>query len=159
MKMASKSDFIPYSTQNITADDIGSVVAALESELLTQGPLVPEFEREVSLKVGAKHACAFNSATSALHCACIALGLGSGDIVWVPAISFVASANCAIYCGAQVDFLDINKDSFNLCVDFLEQKLERAKKESNLPKVVVVVHMAGAPADLKKIFELSLVIP
>lgn len=148
---------IPYGKQNITEEDINEVVAVLKSDYLTQGPKLPEFETKFAQTVGVKHAFAVNSATSALHLACVALDLSMGDILWTSPISFVASSNCALYCGAEVDFVDINVDTINICIKSLRQKLTIADKLGRLPKVLVVVHMCGTPADMEAIHQLSLV--
>ena len=147
---------IPYGRQDITPKDIDSVVDVLKSDFLTQGPKVPEFENSVATKVGVRHAFSMNSATSALHVACMALELKSGDILWTSPVTFVASANCAIYCGASIDFVDIDSSTFNLCPLKLEQKLKIAKKNKRLPKIVVAVHLCGQSADMKKIHELAI---
>jgi UDP-4-amino-4,6-dideoxy-N-acetyl-beta-L-altrosamine transaminase len=146
---------IPYGRQDITQADIDAVVAVLRSDHLTQGPQVPLFEQAVASHVGAKHALAVNSATSALHIACMALGLGPGDWLWTSPITFVASANCALYCGAQVDFVDIDPRTYNLCPKALERKLQIAKQQGRLPKVVVPVHLCGQPCDMAAIHALS----
>lgn len=146
---------IPYGRQDITQTDIDQVVAVLQSDYLTQGPQVPRFEQRVADHVGAKHALAVNSATSALHIACMALGLGRGDWLWTTPITFVASSNCALYCGAQVDFVDIDARSYNLCPLALERKLRQAKKQGKLPKVLVPVHLCGQPCDMVGIHALS----
>lgn len=146
---------IPYGRQNITSEDIQAVKFVLESECLTQGPAVPAFELKVAQYCGASHAVAVNSATSALHIACLALGLGPGDILWTSPITFVASANCALYCGAEVDFVDIDPQTATLSVDHLEEKLKRAKVSGKLPKIVIPVHLCGLPCDMKRIWELS----
>jgi UDP-4-amino-4,6-dideoxy-N-acetyl-beta-L-altrosamine transaminase len=146
---------IPYSRQHIDQEDIDAVVAVLGAELLTQGPVVPQFEQAVATYCGARHAVAVNSATSALHIACLALGVGSGDLVWTTPITFVATANCAIYCGATVDFVDIDLVSYNMSVPRLHEKLEAARKEGKLPKVVIPVHMAGQSCDMAAIHALS----
>lgn len=146
---------IPYGRQHITQSDIDAVVAVLQSDYLTQGPQVPLFEHAVSTHVGAKHALAVNSATSALHIACMALGLGPGDYLWTTPVTFVASANCALYCGAQVDFVDIDPRTYNLCPIALETKLISAKQAGKLPKVVVPVHLCGQPCDMQAIHALS----
>ena len=127
----------------------------LESDFLTQGPQVPCFEQAVAEHVGAKHALAVNSATSALHLACLALGLGTGDWLWTSPITFVASANCGLYCGAQVDFVDIDPRTYNLSPKILAEKLEKAEKEGVLPKVVIAVHLCGQPCDMQAINALS----
>jgi UDP-4-amino-4,6-dideoxy-N-acetyl-beta-L-altrosamine transaminase len=146
---------IPYGRQHITDDDVAAVVRVLRSDWLTQGPEVPEFERKVAQYCGVNHAIAVNSATSALHIACIALGLGPGDWLWTTPITFVASANCGLYCGAQVDFVDIDPATYTMSVEHLEAKLERAARESRLPKVVVPVHFAGQSCDMAGIGELA----
>ena len=142
---------IPYGRQNITDEDISQVVQVLKSDFITQGPAVEYFEKKICEKVNCKSAVAVNSATSALHIACLALGLKKGDILWTSGISFVASANCGIYCGAKVDFVDIQPDTVNICINSLEVKLKNAAIKKQLPKILVVVHMCGSPADLKKI--------
>lgn len=147
--------FIPYGKQNISQQDIDVVVAVLNSDFLTQGPQVPLFEQSVLDVVGAKYAVAVNSATSALHIACLALGVGEGDIVWTSPITFVASANCALYCGADIDFVDIDERTYNLSITKLEEKLIRAKAENKLPKVVIPVHLCGQSCDMEKIYQLS----
>lgn len=146
---------IPYGRQDITQDDIDAVVEVLRSDYLTQGPVVPRFERLVADRVGAKHALAMNSATSALHLACLALGVGHGDWLWTTPITFVASANCGLYCGARVDFVDIDPVTFNLCPRALESKLVEAEKVGAVPKVLVAVHLCGQPCDMAAIHELS----
>ncbi|EMS79531.1 UDP-4-amino-4,6-dideoxy-N-acetyl-beta-L-altrosamine transaminase [Desulfotignum phosphitoxidans] len=146
---------IPYGRQHITQADIDAVVNVLQSDFLTQGPKVPAFERAVADRVGAKHAVAVNSGTSALHVACLALGLGPGDILWTSPITFVASANCALYCGARVDFVDIDPLTYTMCPKALEEKLEQAKKKNRLPKIVIPVHLCGQPCNMKAIFDLS----
>lgn len=146
---------IPYGRQDITQADIDAVVAVLKSDFLTQGPLVPRFEEVVAEHVGAKHALAVNSATSALHIACLALELGAGDWLWTTPVSFVASANCGLYCGSQVDFVDIDPRTYNLCPQALEKKLVTAEKEGKLPKVLVAVHLCGQPCDMAAIQALA----
>lgn len=146
---------IPYGCQNITQADIDAVVEVLKSDYLTQGPVVPQFERTVADYCGANHAVAVNSGTSALHVACLALGLGVGDWLWTSPITFVASANCALYCGAKVDFVDINPRTYNLCPVALEVKLKEAQKMDRLPKVVIPVHLGGQPCDMKAIQALA----
>ena len=148
---------IPYGKQEITQQDIDSVVNVLKSDFLTQGPQVPLFESKISDKVGVKHALAVNSATSALHIACLALGLKAGDILWTVPNTFVASANCALYCGARVDFVDINPHSYNICVDALEEKLKNARATGNLPKILVAVHLCGQSCDMEAINKLSVI--
>ncbi|WP_447044904.1 UDP-4-amino-4,6-dideoxy-N-acetyl-beta-L-altrosamine transaminase [Vreelandella sp. H-I2] len=146
---------IPYGRQDIQPQDIEAVVAVLKSDFLTQGPVVPRFEKTVADKVGAGYALAVNSATSALHIACLALELKEGDWLWTSPITFVASANCGRYCGAQVDFVDIDSETYNLCPKALKRKLVSAEKAGNLPKVVVAVHLCGQPCDMQAIHALS----
>jgi UDP-4-amino-4,6-dideoxy-N-acetyl-beta-L-altrosamine transaminase len=146
---------IPYGRQDITQADIDAVIEVLQSEFLTQGPRVPQFERAVAAYCGADHALAVNSATSALHVACLAVGLGAGDWLWTSPITFVASANCGLYCGARVDFVDIDPRTWNLCPRALESKLADAKSAGRLPKVVVPVHLSGQPCDMQAIHALS----
>ncbi|PWR25734.1 UDP-4-amino-4,6-dideoxy-N-acetyl-beta-L-altrosamine transaminase [Zavarzinia aquatilis] len=146
---------IPYGRQDITQADIDAVGAVLRSDFLTQGPMVPRFEAAVADRCGAPHAIAVNSATSALHVACLALGLGPGDILWTTPVTFVASANCALYCGAEVDFVDIDPATYNLCPRALEAKLIEAKVAGRLPKVVVPVHLAGQSPDMAAIHDLA----
>ena len=147
--------FIPYARQSISDQDIAAVSEVLRSDFLTQGPTIPNFETALATYCGAKHAVAVNSATSALHIACLALGVGPGDIVWTNPISFVASANCALYCGAKVDFVDIDPDTFNISVAALTAKLEQAKKSGSLPRVVIPVHLAGQSSDMAAIHALA----
>lgn len=146
---------IPYGRQDITQADIDAVVGVLQSEFLTQGPMVPRFEQRVAEHVGARHALAVNSATSALHIACLALGLGAGDWLWTTPITFVASANCGLYCGAKVDFVDIDPRTYNLCPLALERKLLQAEQQGRLPKVLVAVHLCGQPCDMQAISALA----
>lgn len=146
---------IPYGRQSITQDDIDSVIDVLKSDFLTQGPKLPQFEEAVAEKVGAHHAVATNSATSALHLACLALELEPGDWLWTTPISFVASANCGRYCGANVDFVDIDPQTYNLCPKALEAKLTEAQQQNRLPKVLVAVHLCGQPCDMAAIHALS----
>jgi UDP-4-amino-4,6-dideoxy-N-acetyl-beta-L-altrosamine transaminase len=146
---------IPYGRQDINQADIDAVVEVLRSDFLTQGPMVPAFEEAIATKVGAKHAVAVNSATSALHIACLALGVGKGDAVWTSPITFVAGANCALYCGATVDFVDIDPCTYNLSVERLAEKLALAKKTGTLPKVVIPVHLCGQSCDMAGIHDLS----
>lgn len=138
---------IPYGRQYIDQADIDAVTAVLTSDFLTQGPAVPAFEQAVAKLVGAKHGVAMNSATSALHVACLALGLGKGDTLWTTPNTFVASANCALYCGASVDFVDIDPNSLNLSIDALAGKLLKSEQTGTLPKIVVAVDFAGRPCD------------
>lgn len=147
--------FIPYGKQNINQQDIDAVIQVLQSDFLTQGPQVPLFEKTVAEYVGAEYALAVNSATSALHIACLALGLQKGDVLWTSPITFVASANCALYCGADVDFVDIDPQTYNLSVDALQKKLVQAKLENKLPKIVIPVHLCGQSCDMEKIHALS----
>ncbi|MGE6235109.1 UDP-4-amino-4,6-dideoxy-N-acetyl-beta-L-altrosamine transaminase [Aeromonas media] len=146
---------IPYGRQSISEADIEAVVEVLRSDFLTQGPVVPRFEQAVADYCCARFGVAVNSGTAALHIACLALGVGPGDWVWTSPISFVASANCALYCGAQVDFVDIEPDTGNMCAVELERKLVAAKAEGRLPKVVIPVHFAGLPCDMKEIHRLG----
>jgi len=149
------SKFIPYGHQQISDSDIEAVVKVLRSDWLTQGPQVPTFEKILAKKVGANHAVAVNSATSALHLACLALGLSSGDSLWTVPNTFVASANCGRYCGAEVDFVDINPKTWNINVDHLQEKLEIASKKGLLPKIVVPVHFSGQPTEQERIWSLG----
>jgi UDP-4-amino-4,6-dideoxy-N-acetyl-beta-L-altrosamine transaminase len=146
---------IPYGRQNILQEDIDSVIDVLKSDFLTQGPKVPEFEKAVCDYTGAKYAVAVNSATSALHIACLALDVAKGDVVWTTPITFVASANCALYCGASIDFVDIDPLTYNLSIKSLREKLVQADKKGNLPKVVIPVHLCGQPCDMESIYALS----
>tara|TARA_Y100000996_G_scaffold407420_1_gene384990 strand:+ start:701 stop:1858 length:1158 start_codon:yes stop_codon:yes gene_type:complete len=146
---------IPYGKQDINQADIDSVVNILKSDFLTQGPQIPLFEKNVSDYCGVSSAVAVNSATSALHVACLALGLGKGDWLWTSPNTFVASANCGLYCGANVDFVDIDPKTYNLCAKELEKKLIQARKDNNLPKIVIPVHFAGQSCDMEKISSLS----
>ena len=146
---------IPYGRQDITPADIEAVVATLQSDFLTQGPKGPMFEKIVADYVGASYAVAVNSATSALHIACLALGLGPGDTLWTSPITFVASANCALYCGARVDFVDIDPATSNISIEALRRKLETAEREGLLPKIVVPVHLCGQSCDMIAVAELA----
>ena len=146
---------IPYGRQDISQEDINAVIDVLKSDYLTQGPVVPAFEKTVSDYCEAKNAFAVNSATSALHIACLALGVRKGDLVWTSPITFVASANCALYCGADVDFVDIDPATYNMSVEALEDKLIRADKLGRLPKVIIPVHLAGQSCEMDKISSLS----
>lgn len=146
---------IPYGRQVIEDDDIQAVISVLKSDFLTQGPKVPDFEALISTYVNAKFAIAMNSATSALHLACITLDLKEGDIVWTSPNSFVASANCALYCKAIVDFIDISLSDFNIDINVLEKKLQKAKKDGKLPKILIPVHFGGKSCDMKRISELQ----
>ena len=146
---------IPYGRQHITQADIDAVVDVLKSPFLTQGSQVPAFEQTIANYTGASYGVAVNSATSALHIACLALGLGQGDWLWTVPNTFVASANCGLYCGAQVDFVDIDPVTLNMSVDALSKKLALAKAENRLPKVVIPVHFSGEPCDMAAIHALS----
>jgi UDP-4-amino-4,6-dideoxy-N-acetyl-beta-L-altrosamine transaminase len=147
---------IPYGRQNVSKNDIEAVSDILKSDFLTQGPAVPKFESAIALISGAKYSVAVNSATSALHLACLALGVGPGDYVWTSPITFVASANCALYCGAKVDFVDIDPCTYNMSVSILIEKLKQAQKTNTLPKVLIPVHLAGQSCDMKLINGLAL---
>ena len=146
---------VPYGRQDINQLDIDAVIAVLQSDFLTQGPVVPAFEKAVSDHCGAQHAVAVNSATSALHIACLALGVGKGDSVWTTPTTFVASANCALYCGAMVDFVDIDPRTYNMSVERLAEKLAVAESAGKLPKVVIPVHLCGQPCDMAGIHKLG----
>ncbi|WP_347330273.1 UDP-4-amino-4,6-dideoxy-N-acetyl-beta-L-altrosamine transaminase [Marinimicrobium locisalis] len=146
---------IPYGRQHIDDKDIEAVVETLQSDFLTQGPCVPAFEQAISDRVNSRHAIAVNSATSALHLACLALGVGSGDRVWTSPITFVASANCARMCGAEVDFVDIDLETGNMSVSELASRLESANARGELPKVIIPVHLCGQPCDMREIHELA----
>ena len=146
---------IPYGRQDISEDDIQSVVDVLRSDYLTQGPVVPAFEKSVASCCEATYAIAVNSATSALHIACLSFGVGPGDWVWTSPITFVASANCALYCGAGVDFVDIDPRTYNMSPQALEQKLAEAERSGRLPKVVIPVHLCGQACDMQAIHDLS----
>ena len=146
---------IPYGKQDINSADIDAVVDVLKSDYLTQGPQVPLFEQSISAYCGSNYSVAVNSATSALHISCLALGLGKDDWLWTSPNSFVASANCGLYCGAKVDFIDIDPITYNLSVEELEKKLIKAKKEGKLPKIIIPVHFAGQSCDMSKIKSLS----
>jgi UDP-4-amino-4,6-dideoxy-N-acetyl-beta-L-altrosamine transaminase len=146
---------IPYGRQDISEADIQAVVEVLKSDFLTQGPAVPAFEKAVADYCDVKYSFAVNSATSALHIACLALGVDKGDLVWTSPITFVASANCALYCGADVDFVDIDAATYNMSVSVLEEKLANAEKVGRLPKVVIPVHLAGQSCEMDKIHALG----
>ena len=150
-----ENQFIPYGRQHITDADIEAVVSVLKSDFLTQGSQVPAFEELVSTYTGASYGVAVNSATSALHIACLALGLGKGDWLWTTPNTFVASSNCALYCGATVDFVDIDPVTLNMSVEKLAEKLQLAKANHTLPKIVIPVHFAGEPCDMAAIYALS----
>ena len=146
---------IPYGRQTISQDDIDAVVSVLQSDFLTHGPQVPTFEGSLKSYCGAAHAVAVNSATSALHIACLALGLQQGDIVWTTPITFVASANCALYCGATVDFVDIDPATLNLSIPALAAKLRQAQVSGCLPKILIPVHLCGEPCDMAALHQLA----
>jgi UDP-4-amino-4,6-dideoxy-N-acetyl-beta-L-altrosamine transaminase len=147
---------IPYGRQEISDDDVAAVVGVLRSDWLTQGPIVPRFEQALADYCGIEHAIAVNSATSALHIACLALEVGPGDLVWTSPITFVASANCARYCGADVDFVDIDRRTYNLSVEKLAEKLVLARRNGRIPRVVIPVHLCGQSCDMEAIHALSL---
>ena len=149
------SDFIPYGKQDINRADIDAVVAVLQSDWITQGPAIERFEQTVAKYCGVKYAVAVSSATAGLHIACLAAGLGKGDILWTSPNTFVASANCGLYCGASVDFVDIDPLTYNLSINELSQKLANAAKQGCLPKVLVPVHFAGQSCEMDKISALS----
>jgi UDP-4-amino-4,6-dideoxy-N-acetyl-beta-L-altrosamine transaminase len=148
-------NFIPYGRQDISEQDIDAVVKVLQSDWLTQGPAIDRFEQEVATYCGVRYAVAVSSATAALHIACLAAGLGAGDSLWTSPNTFVASANCGLYCGASVDFVDIKPDTYNLSVEALESKLIWAERQGCLPKVVVPVHLAGQSCEMDKIAALA----
>lgn len=147
--------YIPYGKQNITKKDINAVLKVLKSDFITQGPILPKFEDEISKKVNSQYSIAVNSATSALHIACLALGLKENDYLWTSPITFVASANCGRFCGAKIDFVDVDLFTGLISIEALEKKLATAKKENKLPKIIVPVHLAGTSCEMKRIFELS----
>ncbi|MDC6455597.1 UDP-4-amino-4,6-dideoxy-N-acetyl-beta-L-altrosamine transaminase [Candidatus Pseudothioglobus singularis] len=147
---------IPYGRQHINQDDIDSVVNVLKSDYLTQGFQVPIFEKKVAHYCNSSFGVAVNSATSALHIACLAIGITKGDYLWTSPNSFVASANCGLYCGAKIDFVDIDPKTYNLSAEKLEKKLIRSREANKLPKVVIPVHFAGQSCNMKKLYELSL---
>lgn len=146
---------IPYGRQDISKKDIDNVVKVLKSDFITQGPVVSQFEASLAKYVSAKHCIVSNSATSALHAACHSLDIGKGDIVWAPAISFVATSNAALYCGSKIEFLDIDPDTFNICTFELAEKLKVASKKNKLPKLIIAVHLCGQSAEMKKIYTLK----
>lgn len=146
---------IYYAAQNINQSDIKSVVKVLKSKFITQGPKIEEFEKKVAAKVNSNYSVAVNSASSALHLACIALGVGPGDWVWTSTNTFVASANCAIHCGAKIDFIDIDPQTFNISIKHLSDKLEKSKRLNRTPKVIIPVHFAGQPCNMPAIYKLS----
>lgn len=146
---------IPYGHQDITQIDIDAVTEVLTSEFLTQGPAVPRFEAMVAERVGTAHGVAVNSATSALHIACLALDLGPGDLLWTSPVTFVASANCGRYCGADIDFVDIDPRTYNMSATVLAAKLQEAEANGRLPKIIVPVHLTGQPCDMAAIGALA----
>ncbi|MBR9896592.1 MAG: UDP-4-amino-4,6-dideoxy-N-acetyl-beta-L-altrosamine transaminase [Gammaproteobacteria bacterium] len=146
---------IPYGRQHLDEGDVKAVVETLTSNWLTQGPAIPKFETALADYCGAEFGVAVNSATSALHIACLALGVGEDDLVWTSPNSFVASSNCALYCGASVDFVDIDLQTGNMCIKALKQKLEHAQNINTLPKVVIPVHFAGQPCDMESLHVLA----
>ena len=146
---------IPYSHQSISSDDINAVVEVLESDFLTQGLGVPTFEKAVCKYTGGKYGLAVNSATSALHLSCLALGLKKNDWLWTSPITFVASANCGLYCGAKIDFVDIDSNTWNISIEKLESKLKKAERENRLPKILVAIHLCGLSCDMVEINKLS----
>jgi UDP-4-amino-4,6-dideoxy-N-acetyl-beta-L-altrosamine transaminase len=147
---------IPYGKQDVTQEDINAVIDVLKSDFLTQGPQIPAFEKSLTDFTGAEYALAVNSATSALHIACLAIKLGVGDLLWTTPITFVASSNCGLYCGADIDFVDIDPATYNLCPIKLKEKLIEAKVADRLPKVLVAVHLCGQSCDMKAINNLSI---
>lgn len=147
--------YIPYGRHDINDDDIAAVVRVLKSDFLTQGPAVPQFEQGIADYSGAKYAVAVNSATSALHLAYLSIGVTAGDLVWVPPITFVATANAARYCGADIDFVDVDAETSNMSVEALASKLSEAEAHGRLPKLIVVVHMCGTPCDMERISQLA----
>ena len=146
---------IPYSRQYLFSKDIKNVNKVLKSNFLTQGKEVPKFEKKISNFCNSKYTLVVNSATSALHLTCLALGLKKNDYLWTVPITFVASSNCALYCGAKVDLVDIDKNTFNIDINCLEEKLRVAKKNKKLPKILIPVHFAGNPCNLKKLSQLA----
>ena len=148
-------NMIPYGIQDIDDEDIKSVIDVLKSDFITQGPLTRVFEEKIVNYVGSKYCVSLNSATSALHAACAGLGLGEGDYLWTSPISFVASANCGLYCGAKVDFIDINLDDYSISIDNLREKLNQAKENNKLPKIIVPVHLGGYCSNLIELKNLS----
>ncbi len=155
MKTDVNNNYLPYGKHKVTDADIHEVVKVLKSPYLTQGPIVPKFEKEVAQKVSSREAIAVSSATSGLHLSCLALGLSKGDYLWTSPISFVASANCGLYCGANIDFVDIDPSTGLMCLKELTYKLEKAFKNNTLPKVIVPVHLSGASCDMSAIYSLS----
>ena len=150
-----KKKYLPYGKHSINITDILGVIKTLKSDFLTQGPLVPEFEKNISQKVYSNYAVAVNSATSALHIACLALNLKPEEYVWTSPISFVASSNCALYCGAKIDFVDVNINTGLIDVNLLEKKLKKAAIQEKLPKILIPVHLAGTSCNMEEIYKLS----
>ena len=153
--MKNHNNYIPYGRQNITEEDIDAVIQVLREPMITQGKKVPDFEKSVAEIVGANYGIAMNSATSALHIACKAIGLSSGNYLWTSPNSFVASANCGLYCGAKIDFVDIDFKTGLISIDKLKIKLKKAEKEGKLPKVLVPVHFSGSSCDMQSIYKLA----
>lgn len=149
------ANFVPYGRQTITEEDIAAVEEVLRGPMLTQGPAVPAFEKGIARETGAKEAVVVNSATSALHIACMAMGLRNGDRLWTSPITFVASANCGRYCGAEIDFVDIDLETGHMCAEELEKKLNKASKENRLPKIIVPVHLAGTSCKMEEIWNIA----
>ena len=149
-----QNNFIPYGRQSISEEDIAAVNNVLRSSFITQGPVSLEFEYSLAKTVESNYAVSTNSATSALHIACLALGLKKGEILWTSPNTFVASANCALFCQALVDFVDIDIETGLMSIELLEKKLEIASKNNQLPKIVVPVHFAGTSCDMKAIYKL-----
>ena len=154
-KLLKDKSYIPYGKHQISNEDIRNLIKALKSDYITQGPTVNLFEESISRKVNSRYAVSFNSATSALHIACLALGLKKGDWLWTTPISYIASANCGLYCGADIDFIDIDPMTGLLCPSQLENKLVKAEKEGKLPKILIPVHLTGNSCDMEKIYCLS----
>jgi UDP-4-amino-4,6-dideoxy-N-acetyl-beta-L-altrosamine transaminase len=146
---------IPYARQDIARNDIEQVVEILKSDWLTQGPAIERFERVVAEYCDARYAVAVSSATAALHTACLAAGLKTGNLLWTSPNTFVASANCGLYCGASIDFVDINRKTYNVSVDRFEKKLQLAAKSGKVPKILVPVHFSGQPCEMSHIYELA----
>jgi UDP-4-amino-4,6-dideoxy-N-acetyl-beta-L-altrosamine transaminase len=150
-RIAREARLIPYGRQSISDADIAAVVEVLKSDFLTQGPVVPAFEEAVAAICEARYGVATNSATSALHLACLALGVGPGDRVWTSPLTFVASSNAALDCGAEVDFVDVDERTYNMCPKRLDEMLRQAAEAGRLPKVIIPVHLAGQPCDMAAI--------
>lgn len=142
---------IPYAKQSLSQADIDAVTEVLRSDWLTQGPTIPAFEKAIAEYCDANYGLAVSSGTAALHLACLALGLGPGDSLWTTPNTFVASANCALYCGASVDFVDIDPSTYNMSTQALREKLEHAQRQGSLPKIIIPVHFAGQPCDMGEI--------